>query len=31
VKSKVGEGTTFTIELPTYPEKQPVQEGQPHP
>ncbi len=29
VKSKVGEGTTFTIELPTYPEKQPVQEGQP--
>jgi len=29
VKSKVGEGTTFTIELPTYPEKQSVQEGQP--
>jgi two-component system NtrC family sensor kinase len=26
VKSKVGEGTTFTIELPTYPEEQTVQE-----
>jgi PAS domain S-box-containing protein len=31
VKSKVGEGTTFTIELPTFPETQPFQEGQPHP
>jgi signal transduction histidine kinase len=29
VKSKVGEGTTFTIELPTYPETQPFLEGQP--
>jgi two-component system NtrC family sensor kinase len=28
VKSKVGEGTTFTIELPTYPETQPILEGQ---
>jgi two-component system NtrC family sensor kinase len=27
VKSKVGEGTTFTIELPTYPETQPFVEG----
>jgi len=27
VKSKVGEGTTFTIELPTYPEEQTVKEG----
>ena len=31
VRSKVGEGTTFTIELPTVPEIQPVQEGQPRP
>jgi PAS domain S-box-containing protein len=31
VKSKVGEGTTFTIDLPTYTETQPVQEGQPRP
>jgi two-component system NtrC family sensor kinase len=31
VKSKVGEGTTFTIELPTYPEEQTVQERQPRP
>jgi len=31
VKSKVGEGTTFTIELPTYPETQPILEGQPSP
>jgi two-component system NtrC family sensor kinase len=31
VKSKVGEGTTFTIDLPTYPETQPIQEGQPRP
>jgi PAS domain S-box-containing protein len=31
VKSKVGEGTTFTIELPTYPEEQTVKEGQPRP
>jgi PAS domain S-box-containing protein len=31
VKSKVSEGTTFTIELPTFPETQPIQEGQPHP
>jgi two-component system NtrC family sensor kinase len=31
VKSKVGEGTTFTIELPTYLEEQTVQEGQPRP
>ncbi len=31
VKSKVGEGTTFTIELPTYPETQPILEGQPRP
>jgi len=31
VRSKVGEGTTFTIELPTYPEEQTVQEGQPRP
>jgi signal transduction histidine kinase len=31
VKSKVGKGTTFTIELPTYTEKQLVQEGQSHP
>ena len=31
VKSKVGEGSTFTIELPTYPEEQTVQEGQPRP
>jgi signal transduction histidine kinase len=31
VKSKVGEGTTFTIELPTYPETQPILEEQsPH-
>jgi two-component system NtrC family sensor kinase len=28
VKSKVGEGTTFTIELPTFPETQPILEGQ---
>jgi two-component system NtrC family sensor kinase len=28
VKSKVGEGTTFTIELPTYLEEQTVKEGQ---
>jgi len=27
VKSKVGEGTTFTIELPTFPETQPILEG----
>jgi two-component system NtrC family sensor kinase len=27
VKSEVGEGTTFTIELPTYPETQPILEG----
>ena len=27
VKSKVGEGTTFTIELPTYPETQPILEA----
>jgi signal transduction histidine kinase len=26
VRSKVGEGTTFTIELPTYPETQPILE-----
>jgi two-component system NtrC family sensor kinase len=31
VRSKVGEGTTFTIDLPTYPETQPIQEGQPRP
>jgi two-component system NtrC family sensor kinase len=31
VKSKVGEGTTFTIELPTYPEEQPFQEGEARP
>ncbi|MGQ9647102.1 MAG: PAS domain S-box protein [Thermodesulfobacteriota bacterium] len=31
VKSKVGEGTTFTIELPVFPEIQPVQEGQARP
>jgi PAS domain S-box-containing protein len=31
VRSKVGEGTTFTIELPTFPETQPIQEGQPRP
>ena len=31
VKSKVGEGTTFIIELPTYPETQPILEGQPSP
>jgi signal transduction histidine kinase len=31
VKSRVGKGTTFTIELPTYTEKQLVQEGQSHP
>jgi len=31
VKSEVGEGTTFTIELPTFPETQPIQEGQPRP
>jgi two-component system NtrC family sensor kinase len=31
VRSKVGEGTTFTIELPTYPEEQTVQERQPRP
>jgi two-component system NtrC family sensor kinase len=31
VRSKVGEGTTFTIELPTYPETQPILEGQPRP
>jgi PAS domain S-box-containing protein len=31
VKSKVGEGTTFTIDLPIYPEIQPVQEGQARP
>lgn len=31
VKSKVGEGTTFTIELPIFPETQPIQEGQPRP
>jgi len=29
VKSKVGEGSTFTIELPTYPETKPILEGQP--
>ncbi|NWF91803.1 MAG: PAS domain S-box protein [Syntrophaceae bacterium] len=29
VKSKVGEGTTFTIELPVYPETQPILEGPP--
>jgi two-component system NtrC family sensor kinase len=29
VKSKVGEGTTFTIELPTFPEMQPILEEQP--
>jgi signal transduction histidine kinase len=29
VKSKVGEGTTFTIELPTYPETQPILGEQP--
>jgi PAS domain S-box-containing protein len=29
VKSKVGEGTTFTIELPTFPETQPILEEQP--
>jgi PAS domain S-box-containing protein len=29
VKSKVGEGTTFTIELPVYPEIQPFLEGHP--
>jgi PAS domain S-box-containing protein len=28
VKSKVGEGTTFTIELPTFPETQPILEEQ---
>jgi signal transduction histidine kinase len=28
VKSKVGEGTTFTIQLPTYPETQPFVESQ---
>jgi PAS domain S-box-containing protein len=28
VKSKAGEGTTFTIELPTYPETQPILEEQ---
>jgi len=28
VKSKVGEGTTFTIELPTHPEPKPRVEGQ---
>jgi PAS domain S-box-containing protein len=28
VKSKVGEGTTFTIELPTFPETQPILEAQ---
>jgi PAS domain S-box-containing protein len=27
VKSRVGEGTTFTIELPAYPETQPILEG----
>jgi PAS domain S-box-containing protein len=27
VKSEVGEGTTFMIELPTYPETQPILEG----
>jgi signal transduction histidine kinase len=31
VRSRVGEGTTFTIDLPTYPETQPIQEGQPRP
>ena len=31
VRSKVGEGTTFTIELPTYPETQPILEAQSHP
>lgn len=31
VKSKVGEGTTFTVELPIVPETQPIQEGQPRP
>jgi len=31
VRSKVGEGTTFTIELPTFPETQPILEGQPRP
>jgi two-component system NtrC family sensor kinase len=31
VESKVGEGTTFTIDLPTYTETQPVQEGQSRP
>ena len=31
VKSKVGEGTTFTIELPVFQETQPPQEGQSHP
>jgi two-component system NtrC family sensor kinase len=31
VKSKVGEGTTFTIELPAYPEEQSILEGQPRP
>jgi two-component system NtrC family sensor kinase len=29
VKSKVGEGTTFTIELPSFPETQPILEEQP--
>jgi PAS domain S-box-containing protein len=29
VKSKVGEGTTFTIELPIHPETQPILEEQP--
>jgi two-component system NtrC family sensor kinase len=27
VKSQVGEGTTFTIELPVYPEIQPFEEN----
>jgi two-component system NtrC family sensor kinase len=31
VKSEVGEGTTFTIELPIFPETQTIQEGQPRP
>jgi signal transduction histidine kinase len=29
VKSKVGEGTTFTIELPVQPQTQPILEEQP--
>ncbi len=31
VRSKFGEGTTFTIELPTYPETQPILEAPSHP